>query len=534
MRLLRMLGFVLRTPSRHICTSSTVSLNQKINGYIRNGNLNEARKLFNQNPNSRNVISWNSMINGYIKICQIQQAQKLFDEMPQRDVVSWNTMLSGFRDSQKPQKAHQHFLEMMRKGPRPKELTFAVLISAFLNTKFDVLIQQLHCLVICSGLNLNVFLGSALMRGYIALGDCEGFCRVFDEILEKDVAPWNVLLLGYMEFGLINEAQRAFDAMPEKNAYSWSTLINGYAKNKKVNEAREAFNKLSKKDVVSWTAMIKGYVQGEKFVEALELFLLMMNSGTRPNHYTFSSVLDACAGCSSLVMGNEVHTCILKFGCPLDVILATSLVDMYAKCGDIDASCQIFESMLTKNLVSWNSIIGGYAKHGLATRASEEFERMVKSGVRPDEISFINLLSAFVHGGMVQEGEKIFNSMSTKYGIQAEMEHYASMVDLYGRAGLLEKAGKLIESMPFEPDVVVWGALLGACGLHSSLDLAEAAANGISKLQQDHPAVCSMLSKIYGENAVWGRVNELKKLMRKGHVRKQNAGSWIESRHVFI
>ncbi|CAA3020784.1 Hypothetical predicted protein [Olea europaea subsp. europaea] len=136
--------------------------------------------------------------------------------------------------------------------------------------------------------------------------------------------------------------------------------------------------------------------------------------------------------------------------------------------------------------------------------------------------------------GMVEEGEKIFSSMGTKYGIQAEMEHYASMVDLYGRAGLLEKAGKLIKSMPFEPDVVVWGALLGACGLHSSPDLAETAANGISKLQQDHPAVYSMLSKIYGENGVWGRVNEPKKLMRKRHARKQKAGSWIESRHVFI
>ncbi|CAI9785570.1 unnamed protein product [Fraxinus pennsylvanica] len=280
MRLLRTLSFVLRTSSRHSCTSSTVSLNQKINGYIRNGNLNEARKLFDQNSNLRNVISWNSMINGYIKIRQIQQAQNLFDEMPQRDVVSWNTMLSGFRDTQKPQKAHRHFLEMMRKGPRPQELTFAVLISAFLNTEFDVLIRQLHCLVICSGLNLNVFLGSALMRGYIAFGDCEDFCRVFDEILEKDVAPWNVLILGYMEFGFINKAQRAFDVMPEKNAYSWT--------------------------------------------------------------------------------------------------------------------------------------------------------------------------------------------------------------------------------------------------------------NGISKLQQDHPAVCSMLSKIYGENGVWGRVNELKKLMRKGHARKQKAGSWIESRHAFI
>ncbi|KAL0371566.1 UNVERIFIED_CONTAM: Pentatricopeptide repeat-containing protein [Sesamum angustifolium] len=258
------------------------------------------------------------------------------------------------------------------------------------------------------------------------------------------------------------------------------------------------------------------------------MFLLMMNSGTRPNHYTFSSVLDACVGCSSLVMGNQVHACILKFGIPLDVILATSLVDMYGKCGDIEAAFSVFQSMVIKNLVSWNSIIGGYARHGLASRALEEFERMVKSGVVPDEISFINALSACGHGGMVKEGEELFDSMQAKYGMQAEMEHYSCMVDLYGKAGQLEKAEELIKRMPFEPDVVVWGSLLGACGLHSCLEVGEIAANGICKLEQDHPAVYSVLSRIYGANGVRSGVIQLENMVQKWHARKQKAGSWIE------
>ncbi|KAH6813926.1 hypothetical protein C2S51_022944 [Perilla frutescens var. frutescens] len=513
----------------HIDTFSTVNLNHKINEYVRNGNVKDARKLFDNYPDSRNAVSWNSLINGYTKTRQFTEAQKLFDEMPRRDVVSWNTLLSGFRDARSPEKAYQHFLQMMGNDSRPDELTFAVLMSAFLNTEFDVLVPQLHGAVVRLGLDLNIYLGSALMRGYIGLGDRHGFCRVFDEIVVKDVVPSNVLILGYIEFGLITEAKRVFDLMPKRNAFSWSIMINGYMKNKMVSEAREVFDSLGEKDVVSWTAMIRGCVQCEKFVEALNMFLLMMNSGLRPNHYTFSSVLDACAGCSSLVMGSQIHSCLLKFGIPFDVVLGTSLVDMYAKCGDIVAAFCVFESMPRKNLVSWNSIIGGCARHGLAYRALVEFERMIMSGLLPDEISFINVLSACVHGGKVKEAEEIFYSMQGKYGMQAEMEHYSCMVDLYGRAGELEKAEGLIKTMPFEPDVVVWGALLGACGLHSCLELGEFAAMGITKVERDHPAVYSILSKIYGANGARSGVFQLEKMIEKWHARKQKAGSWIQS-----
>lgn len=513
----------------HFSTLSALNLNYTINGHLQNGNLNAARQMFDENPHSRNVVSWNSIINGCMRQNHWKHAEEMFDQMPQKDVVSWNTMLSGFRQANYPEKSYQYFLKMSRASEKPNELTFAVLISTFLNTGYRFLTPQLHCRVLSLGLNLNDFLGSALMRGYLELGDCKGLCRVFDEILVKDVAPWNVLILGFMEFGLTNEAKRAFTLMPEKNAFSWSTMINGYIKNKMLGEARSVLDMMNENDVVCWTAMIKGYVQWENFVEALELFVLMLNSGPRPNHFTFSSALDACAGYSSLLMGNQVHSCILKFGIVLDVILSTSLLDMYAKCGDIEVAYYIFQSMPDKNLVSWNSIIGGYARHGLAMRALEEFERMVKDSFRPDEITFINVLSACGHGGMIEDGERIFNSMSLKYGIQPEMEHYACMVDLYGKAGQLEKAEEFIREMPCEPDVVVWGALLGACGLHSSLEIGESAAGSIYKLEEDHPAVYAMLSKIHGEKEVWSIVTQIKMMTRSKRARKQKAGSWIES-----
>ncbi|KAG6644941.1 pentatricopeptide repeat-containing protein At4g02750-like [Carya illinoinensis] len=518
----------LSTSSRHICTLSTAYLNCRIKSYLDQNCVNNARKLFDENPSSRNVVTWNAMIAGCVRNHQMKCAQDLFDQMPNKDVVSWNTMLSGLHNTKNPLGVYLCLLQMGRVGLRPNEYTVSIAISAILDSVFNVLVSQIHAHAVCLAHNMSVFVGSALMTGYTSVGDQVGLHRVFDEILVKDVTSWNALVSGYMKLGSMVEAQRVFDRMPERNVVSWTTLVNGYIGNKRINEARSVFDRMSERNVVSWTVMISGYVQNQKVRDALKLFICMMKSGSRPNHFTFSTVLDACAGYSSLLVGQQIHSSILKSGIPSDVILSTSMVDMYAKCGDIDAALVVFESMPKKNLVSWNSIIGGYARHGLATRALEEFERMIKGGVGPDGVTFVNVLSACGHGGLIEEGEKYFHSMA-EYAIKAGVEHYACMVDLYGRAGKLEKAEELIRRMPFEPDVVVWGALLGASGLYSSLEFGQFAADGICKFKNDHPAVYSMLSKILGEKGVWSGASEVRRMMKERRVRKQKAGSWIES-----
>ncbi|KAG5055963.1 hypothetical protein JHK85_008473 [Glycine max] len=407
---------LLRTPCsrpRNMCTVTSAKLNFMINACIQDNNINNARKLFDENPSSRNLVSWNMMMTGYVKHHQIEYAQHLFDQMSFKDTVSWNIMLSGFHRITNSDGLYHCFLQM-------EELVWPPMTIPS-------------------------------PRAYASLRDEEAFKRAFDDILAKDVTSWNALVSGYMEVGSMDDAQTTFDMMPERNIISWTTLVNGYIRNKRINKARSVFNKMSERNVVSWTAMISGYVQNKRFTDALKLFLLMFNSGTRPNHFTFSSVLDACAGYSSLLMGMQVHLYFIKSGIPEDVISLTSLVDMYAKCGDMDAAFCVFESIPNKNLVSWNSIFGGCARHGLATRVLEEFDRMKKAGVIPDEVTFVNVLSACVHAGLVEEGEKHFTSMLTKYGIQAEMEHYTCMVDLYGRAGRFDEALKSIRNMPFEP-----------------------------------------------------------------------------------
>ncbi|XP_058084038.1 pentatricopeptide repeat-containing protein At4g02750-like [Magnolia sinica] len=513
---------------------SSSHLNATINDHIRNGRLLDAWKLFDENPQCRNVCSWNSMMNGYIRHDRIRCARRLFDEMPERDVVSWNTMLAGFRRAGDSEQAIQHFLQMERVGLRSTEFTLSTVISVASEAGCVILVPQLHARAIRLAFESNAFVGTALIGGYANLDDCIALHQVFDEVSLKTVALWNSLISGYMDLGFVGEARAAFETMPERNIVSWTSLVNGYVCNRMLDEASCCFNRMPERNVISWTVMISGYEQNGRFFESLELFLSMRESGIQPNQSTLSAVLSSCAGCSSLLIGRQIHVCILKSGLPVDVVLSSSLVDMYAKCGDVDAAVHIFESMENKNLVSWNSIIGGYARHGLSARALEQFKRMTEDGPRPDHITFVSVLSACGHGGLVVEGERYFASMEGEYGIKAGMEHYTCMVDLYGRAGHLDKAVKFIETMPFEPDVVIWGSLLGACGVHSSLEIGSHAAKSIHSLEQDHPAIYMLLSKIHGDRGAWDKVIELREMMKKMGAKKQKGSSWVESSFGYI
>ncbi|KMT10006.1 hypothetical protein BVRB_5g122210 [Beta vulgaris subsp. vulgaris] len=512
---------------RQFFTLQPTTLNQRLKIFLQEGQLNDARKLFDDNPTSRNVVSWNMIIAGYIKSNHNHIARQMFDEMPERDIVSWNTWLSALQKTQDHEHTFQSYLQLQRSGLQPTSHTFSIIITSILGTCFKVLIPQLHSQIVSLGYYSSIYVGSSLMRGYTDLKNHSSLVCVFDDMLYKDISIWNALILGYMELGFIDEAQRAFDRMPEKDVVSWTTLIDGYLKNKEVKRARCIFDEMDGKNVVSWTAMISGYVGTNKCLDAIELFILMVRSGVPPNQHTFASVLAACAKHSELLTGQQVHATIVKHAITLDVVLATAFVNMYAKCGDIEAAYSIFEKMSDKNLVSWNSILGCHARHGRARRALNEFERMISCGIKPDHITFTNVLSACTHGGLVEEGERIFCSMENCYGIKSDKEHYACMVDLYGRAGRLDKAKGLIERMPFEPDIVVWGALLAACGLHSDFEFGSDAADAMQNLEKNHPAAYMVLSKILGDRGLWGSSTDIKQTMRDKHMKKQNAGSWI-------
>ncbi|CAA7060859.1 unnamed protein product [Microthlaspi erraticum] len=530
MRMLEKSATLLRGHfSRRIFTIPTVTLNRLISDHLRreDDGLVEARRIFNQNKTSLDNPTWNMMITAYVQRGLMTEARQVFDQMPVRDLVSWNTILMGLKKTRDPETVLRLFIEMRRSGLNPDELTLPAVIDTVSGSAFKVYVLQIHTLAVRLGLSLSAYTGSSLLRGYTSLRDLRGLERVFEEISLKDVVSWNVLIMGYMRIGFVGDGERAFGEMPMRNIITCHTMLIGYIDNMEMDKARDFFNQMGQRNVFSWTVMINGYVNGREFEVALLLFREMVGSW-RPSHYTFSTVLKACAASSSVLVGKQAHSMITKRGMACDVVLSTSLVDMYAKSGDITAASLVFELMPVKNPASWNSMIGGFARHGLGAEALEEFEKMMECGYKPDQVTFVNLLSACAHAGLVEEGEEKFMLMG-RLGIAAEKEHYACMVDLLARAGELDKAERLIKGMPFEPDVVIWGALLGACGLHSCLELGEVAAQGISRLRREHPAAYDVLCRVHGEKGDWASVMELRRLMKITKVRKQDASSWIEA-----
>ncbi|XP_074314869.1 pentatricopeptide repeat-containing protein At5g08510-like [Silene latifolia] len=510
--------------TRQFSGISSATLNQMMRS---SGGLTHLRHLFDEFPTSRNLVSWNILIAGYVRHGCIPTALHLFDEMRHRDIVTWNTLFSAFQNKQDYHSTFQYYRLLQSSGFRPNHYTFSIVITSFLVSSVDIILPQIHAQIVSLGYSSNAFVGSALIRGYTKLGDHSALCCVFRDILEKSVPVWNAFILGLMDLGLTLEAHRAFNRMPRRNVVSWTILIDGFLKNDQFQKARYIFDKMDEKNIISWTAMISGYVRLGKYFNALELFPVMIRSGTRPNQHTFSSILAACAKHSELLIGEQLHTSILKYGITDEIVVLTALVGMYAKCGNIDAAHRIFKTLPEKTLPSWNTIIGGFAMHGLARRAVNAFEEMTSGGIRPDQTTFVHVLSACGHGGEVLEGERIFVSMEKTYGIPAEKEHYACMVDLYGRAGLLDKALSFIKGMPLQADVVVWGALLGSCAVHSDSEFSSNAVEAVLKLENDNPAVYSLLSKIYGEKGVWSSVTYLKNKMKENNIKIHKAGSWI-------
>lgn len=305
-------------------------------------------------------------------------------------------------------------------------------------------------------------------------------------------------------------------------------MIEGNAKCGNLDAARQLFDKMPEKNVVSWTAIMAGYAQLGYGEEALVLFYQMKQLGVEPDQLTFANVLQACACSALLSEGKQVHVHVIRSGFEWHFVLATALVDMYAKCGRIEDSHRIFDSMSARDVVAWNAMIAGYGKHGYARKALQLFEQMRQSGIRPTRISFTNVLSACSHAGLVDEGCYYFNSMTQDYNIIAESEQYACMVDLLGRAGRLDEALAFIQKMSIEPTADVWGALLASCRIHGNMWLGKLAAERLFKLRPDRAGTYVALSNIYSAAGRWDEAAKLRRLMNDRGVKKEPGYSWVQ------
>jgi pentatricopeptide repeat protein len=289
--------------------------------------------------------------------------------------------------------------------------------------------------------------------------------------------------------------------------------------------AKMVFNKMPARDVVTWNTMIGGYVRKARFEEALRLFRFMNKSNVEPDKYTFASVINGCAKLGALKHAQWVHELLIEKRIELNFILSSALIDMYSKCGKIQTAKEIFDGVQRNNVCIWNAMISGLAVHGLALDAIKVFTKMEVENVLPDAITFLGILTACSHCGLVKEGRKYFDLMRSRYSVQPHIEHYGAMVDLLGRAGLLEEAFAMIKSMPMEPDVVIWRALLGACRTYKKPELGEAAMANISRLRSGDYV---LLSNIYCSQKRWDTAQGVWEMMKKKGVHKVRGKSCFE------
>lgn len=443
------------------------------------------------------LIVKNALVHFYSEKGQLCSAERVFLEGSARDVVSWTSMIVGFVRKNMADEALDLFGKMVSSGTVSNEVTMIAVCSAC-SLKGDLtLARSIHELVARKGVKCSLNLMNAVLDMYVKCGD-------------------------------LDKAEEIFHRMDVKDVFSWTSMINGYAKNGKVDLAKKCFNEMPERNVVSWTALISCYSQNNRPREALEIFYEMEMRGLIPKESTLVCVLSACSQLSCLDMGKHIHDYYVKQKfVDLSLTVANALIDMYAKCGSIDAAAEIFIQMPEKDLVSWNSIIAGYASHGCAEEALVLFEQMISYGFKPDDITFVGVLSACAHGGFVHQGRDYFRNMKV-YGLIPKVEHYACLIDLLSRVGRLEEAYGLITKMPMKPDAAVWGALLNGCKIHGNLKLGKLAADALVILDPKDSGIYTLLASLCAKERKWNDVKMVRSMMREKGTRKNPGYSFIE------
>ncbi|ESW34773.1 hypothetical protein PHAVU_001G179800 [Phaseolus vulgaris] len=368
--------------------------------------------------------------------------------------------------------------------------------------------------------NRSVVSWTAMLVGYVAVRDVVEAEKLFDEMPQRNVASWNAMLQGFVKVGDLGSARDVFDAMPEKNAISFTTMIDGYAKVGDMVAARFLFDRAPGKDVVAWSALISGYVQNGQPNQALKVFHEMESMNVKPDEFILVSLMSASAQLGHLELAQWVDSYVMKscIDVQQDHVLA-ALLDMNAKCGNMERASKLFEERPKRDLVLYCSMIQGLSIHGRGEEAVNLFNRMLIEGLSPDEVAFTVILTACSHAGLVDEGWKYFQSMKQKYYVSPSPDHYACMVDLLSRSGHTRDAYELIKLMP-EPHAGAWGALLGACKLYGDSELGEIVASRLFQFEPLNAANYVLLSDIYAAAERWIDVSLVRSKMRERRVRK--------------
>ncbi|CAK9200416.1 unnamed protein product [Sphagnum troendelagicum] len=475
----------------------TFTFVQVINARAGLGALEEGRHVHEQiiqNGCESDVFVGNSLVDMYAKCGSIEDAWKMFKKMPSRDVVTWNTMILGRVKCGQGQKALELFQQMQQEGVRPNSVTFVGVLNACASVLALEDGRCAHKQIIESGWDSDIFVGSSLKA-----------LELFPQMQQENVRPNSVTFVGVLNacasIVALEEGRCAHEQIIkcewDSDVFVGSSLVDMHAKFGSMQDAQRVFNKMPSHDVVAWNSMILGHVKCGQGQKALELFQEMNKEGVQLDSVTFVGLLNACASIVALEEGRCVHQQIIESGWDSNSFVGNSLVDMYAKCGSMEDAQTVFNKMPSHDVISWNAILGGCAMHGHGNETLKLFEQMCEEGVKPDDITFVCLLSACSHAGLVDEGMCCYASMITVFMISPKSEHYSCMVDLLGRAGKLHEAENMIKVMPGKPYVPAWRALLGACKIHGNVEMGECVAKQFLELQPENAVDYVLLSNIY-------------------------------------
>ncbi|KAJ4963853.1 hypothetical protein NE237_023792 [Protea cynaroides] len=512
-----------------------------------------------------------SVINSYCERYMLNEARQLFDEIPERDVVAWTAMITGYTSCGRHHQAWMLFRNMTREeSVEPNSFTISSVLKACKGLESCPSGAMVHGLAIKYGLDGSLYVENTLMDMYATCSaSMDEACMVFHQMHMTNEVSWTTMITAYTHRGDGFSGLRVFRHMlqeeVELNPYSCSiairacaatgyysfgkqiralvikyglesnlpignSIVDMYCRCHSLSEANQYFLEMFQRDLTTWNTLIAGFERSGS-IGSLYIFSQMVSQGLSPNCFTFTSLAAACASMTVLSSGQQVHGGIIRRGFERNLALANALLDMYAKCGNIADSYKIFSEMPLRDVVSWTSMMIGYGTHGYGKEAIGLFDQMVDSGIRPDEVVFVGVLSACSHAGLVGEGLKYFNSMVTGYGITPNQEIYGCVVDLLGRAGKVREAYELIENMPFKPDESVWGALLGACKAYGDSNLGRVAAQNLLDLRPSCTETYVILSNIYAADGKWGEFAKTRKLIRRMGDRKEAGRSWIEVRN---
>ncbi|XP_010257435.2 PREDICTED: pentatricopeptide repeat-containing protein At5g59600-like [Nelumbo nucifera] len=485
--------------------------------------------------------SLNSKLVGVYAGCgDVQSARLIFENIRRPSVFGWNWMISALAFQGHSEDAVRYFSHMQEAGILPNKFTSSSVLKACVGLMDINMGKELHCIINRMGFESDVQVANALIDMYCKCGKLDSARQLFDRMPKRDIASWTSMICGYSRGGKLKQSLILFEQMKledlEPNDFTWNAIIAGYAQNGDCDRAFELFSKMRKErsvpDLVTWNAMITGYVQNHQNLKAIELFKDMLVSGLKPNSVTIASLLPAFGLIGSLHRGKQVHCLIIRLGLSINIFVSTALIDMYSKCGSVKYAWNVFDQFATKNVASWNAIIGCYGKHGLVDTSIQLFGRMQEEGVWANQVTFTCLLSACSHGGLVKKGLEIFKSIKEISGTEVSKEHYACTVDLLCRSGKLEEAYELIKDMPVDVNDSIVGAFLNGCRMHGRNDLAKKMVQEI--LEMEKPGGFVTLSNIFAADGEWTGVENVRKVMKEKNIFKKPGCSWVEKKDLFV